>query len=71
MLFYRNILVNYFPPLMKDMTMCQAVEEVLNPHAPLFRNLQDNLGHMSSSVHSSHHDSNKVRWLNKISDKIK
>lgn len=28
-LFYRNIVVNYFPRLLKDHAMCLAVEEVM------------------------------------------
>lgn len=39
MLFCRNIVVYYFAPLMKDLAMCQAVEEILNPYAALFKTL--------------------------------
>lgn len=41
-LFYRNIVANYFIPLMKDHAMCLAVEEVMNPYATLFSSLPSN-----------------------------
>jgi hypothetical protein len=52
--------------------MCQLVEEVVNVNASLYRHLNDNTG-MNNQMTGARPemDANKVRWLNKISDKVK
>ncbi len=63
MLFYRNTIVNFFPYLMKDHTMCLAVEEAMSTHTPLIRALADG-SHMMNSVRLDG-EANKVMWMNR------
>jgi hypothetical protein len=52
---------------MKEYGMCQAIEELMNPHAAFFRSMADNSG-MTHSVSAQNDttEQNKVKWLNNL-----
>jgi hypothetical protein len=50
--------------------MCQAVEEILNPYAPLYKTLQNsNDTNLSHSVVNGNFENNKVSWINKLTSR--
>jgi hypothetical protein len=53
-LLFRNVIVNYFPRLIKDESMCHVANECMYPNSSLLRNLQDSsTSNMMHSVRTS------------------
>lgn len=69
MLFCRNIIVNYFAPLMREPAMSLVVDEIFNTYAPLYKTLGDSSPNNMTHSQSGPLENNKVQWMNMESSK--
>ena len=69
MIFCRNVIVNYFAPLIKEPSIFIVVGDILNTYSQIYKTLGDASSNNLTHSSNGYLENNKVKWMNKVSAK--